>query len=92
MQYFVKELPEGCNVCDCCYTKPYDYWNRIDGEKFCGILNEDVEVYYYHGDSRPDWCPLREIPKLREITNNCDDYLDGIDVGWNDCVIEMIGY
>lgn len=91
-KYFVEELPEGCNVCDCCYTKPYDYWNRIDGEKFCGILNEDVEVYYYHGDGRPKFCPLREIPKKREIFNNCDDYLNGIDDGWNDCVYEMIGY
>lgn len=92
MKYFVEELPENCSMCDCCYTKPYDSRRKIDGEKFCGILNEDVEVYYYHGDGRPEFCPLREIPKLREIINNYDDYLDGVDVGWNDCIYEMIGY
>lgn len=91
MNYFIKELPESCADCECCHTKPYDYWHRIDGEKFCGILNEDVEVYYYHGDGRPDFCPLRELPKRREIFNNCDDYLNGIDDGWNSCLFEILG-
>ena len=48
MKYFVENLPESCRVCDCCHTKPYDSRRKIDGEKFCGILNEDVDVYYYY--------------------------------------------
>ena len=62
MKLFVKNIPQTCVYCDFCHTKEYDSRRRIDGEKFCGILNEDVEIYYY-SDRRPDFCPLNEIPK-----------------------------
>lgn len=92
MKIFVEFLPINCSYCDVCHTRPYDNKYKIDGEKFCGILNEDVEVYYYHGDGRPEFCPLREIPKkiqLKGIITNygCStDYEDG----WNACIDEMI--
>lgn len=84
MKFFVEELPESCSLCDCCHTKPYDSGLKTDGEKFCGILNEDVEVYYYYSDGRPEFCPLRKIPY--KYTDIADMYR----VGWNDCVDEMI--
>lgn len=87
----VMDMPESCFYCDCCHTKPYDNKYKIDGEKFCGILNEDVGAYYYHGGEKPEFCPLRETPKQREIFNNCDDYLNGIDDGWNACIDEILG-
>ena len=90
MKYFVESLPETCEYCDCCHTRPYDNRHKIDGEKFCGILNEDVEVYYYHGNGRPEFCPLKEIPKydypsINPTIENCY-YAQG----WNDCIDEMI--
>ena len=60
MKYYVKDLPHTCAYCDCCHTRPYNRNYKIDGEKFCGIVNEDVEVYYY-GTGRPDFCPLKEM-------------------------------
>ena len=93
-KYFVKELPGSCSLCDCCHTKPYDSKFKIDGEKFCGILNEDVEVYYHHGNGRPEWCPLREIPNEHKELN-VEEYEFGnlglaFTNGWNACVREML--
>lgn len=66
--YFVEILPKSCFYCDCCHTKDYDGRYKFDGEKFCGIENIEVDNYYDHNEetgSRPNWCPLRELP------NNC---------------------
>lgn len=66
--YFVEILPKSCFYCDCCHTKNYDSKYKFDGEKFCGIENIEVNNYYDHNEetsSRPNWCPLRELP------NNC---------------------
>lgn len=88
MKYFVKNLPQSCFYCDCCHTKPYGRRYKIDGEKFCGIVNMEVNDHYddefYDNAGRPNWCPLREIPY--KYTDVADMYR----VGWNDCVDEMI--
>ena len=64
--YFVESLPQSCFYCDCCHTRDYDRRYRLDGEKFCGIKNMEVDDYYDHNkfdnDGRPSWCHLREIP------------------------------
>lgn len=64
MKYFVEDLPKSCFYCDCCHTKDYDRRYKIDGEKFCGIENTEINYYKYYNDEtgcRPDWCPLIEI-------------------------------
>lgn len=60
MKYFVEEVPQSCWFCDCCHTKDYDSRYKIDGDKFCGIENMEVNDYY-ETQRKPDWCPLREI-------------------------------
>ena len=95
MRIFVEKLPSSCFYCDCCHARAFNPWERLDGEKFCGIENEDVDRYYKaaYDDilERPDWCPLEEIPKSRKIFNNYDDYLNGVDGGWNAFREEMLG-
>lgn len=74
--YFVEYLPNSCFYCDCCHTKDYDSRYKIDGEKFCGIMNIEInDDYYDHNDEtgyRPDWCPLRMIP------DDCLDKMIGV--------------
>lgn len=77
------DMPVSCYYCDCCHTKPYDKRYRIDGEKFCGITNKDVEVYYYYGVGRPGFCPLREIPEKLSDADLYDEYDNGYEDGWN---------
>ena len=90
MKVFVEKLPTDCSYCDMCHTRPYDSRCKIDGEKFCGIMNEDVEVFYYHGDGRPDFCPLREIPNKKDIDNT--KYMTDLlwKEGWNACLKEIL--
>ena len=91
MKYFVESLPKSCFFCDCCHTKDYDSRYKIDGEKFCGIENMEVGNYYDHNkfdnDGRPNWCPLREIPKKKIGFHYADEY--DYCAGWNDCLEKM---
>lgn len=68
MKYYVEDLPQACAYCGCCHTRPYNRNYKIDGEKFCRILNEDVEIYYHYGTRRPRMCPLKELPDKKRNT------------------------
>ena len=87
----IMDMPETCEHCDYCHTRPYDSRLKIDGEKFCGILNEDVEVYYYHDNGRLEWCPLKEIPKKKKFVKGHRDGNSGFICGWNMCLKEILG-
>lgn len=65
--YYVENLPNSCYECSCCHTKDYDSRYKLDGEKFCGITNMEVDNHYNYND-RPNWCPLREIPKKNRFS------------------------
>lgn len=95
MRIFVEKLPDSCSVCDCCHTKPYDNRRKIDGKKFCGIMDIDVNVYYYdYNDEtycRPNWCPLKEIPKEETGADIHDEYDTGYQHGWNAFRREILG-
>lgn len=60
MKYYVENVPQSCEFCDCCHTKDYDSRHKIDGEKSCGIKNMEVSRYY-DAEEKPDWCPLEEV-------------------------------
>lgn len=87
----VTDTPNSCFECDYCHTKDYDYRKQIDGEKFCGIKNMNVNDYYdYENKRKPDWCPLRELPerkKLEGFTSFADDMKV---IGWNACLDEIL--
>ena len=40
------------------------------------------------GDTRPDWCPLKELPKKKKDTlmTNYSRYVQG----WNDCIDRIL--
>jgi len=90
--YFVTKIPKSCVSCECCRTKEYDTENKLDGEKFCGITDDDVEVSYYYGDGRPESCPLREITtgciNINKVPYEGDYY--SYVKGWDDCIDRMM--
>ena len=67
----ITDIPENCYYCDFCHTKDYDNIYRIDGEKFCGIENMNVDNYCdidFDGFvSRPDWCPIKPLRQPIEV-------------------------
>lgn len=48
------------------------------------------------GDSKPDWCPLRELPEKAEVSDceelcDTDDWYDsGYADGYNACIDELL--
>ena len=94
MKYFVEDIPSGCCYCDCCHTKDYDCRYKLDGEKFCGIedLEIDKQFYDFENPQRPNWCPLKALPgqielKGRITLSGCNtEYEDG----WNDCLAAIL--
>lgn len=43
------------------------------------------------GDTRPDWCPLREVPE-KQVHNAIDnEFQRGAKNGWNACVNKILG-
>lgn len=40
---------------------------------------------------KPDWCPLKELPKEDNESYFPDEYSDGYANGWNACINEILG-
>ena len=77
----INEMPKSC-----CYCQFYcsDFIDRRD---YCS-LDEHKEIDY-HG--RPDWCPLRLLPrKLTEADISWGEQR-GYRGGWNNCLAEITG-
>ena len=90
------DMPEGCSYCDFCYTRNYDSYYKIDGEKYCCI--EELSVNdYYNGEkprNKPNWCPLKPLPKKKD-TSKYDGYCMNTACterhrGWNACLDEIL--
>lgn len=95
----VIDAPEGCIRCDCCHTKDYDFRERIDGEKICGIENMNVDDYCDGINLRkPDWCPIRDLPekkpKVKYQGNGCfginEAMKNSFYLGFNACIDELL--
>ena len=41
--------------------------------------------------SRPDWCPLRELPKKKEDNANNSESFACFKLGYNACIDELLG-
>ncbi len=91
----VMDTPKSCFYCDCCHTRDYDPRYKIDGEKFCGIENENVDFYYRQAYEdnyvKPDWCPLKELPSKHRFNKSYRDAKAGFICGWNQCLAKIIG-
>ena len=79
----VMDNPKECRECPC--------MNSCDFGVFCGATGKEIKYDYDKFEyTIPLWCPLKALPKQREIFNHCDDYLNGIDDGWNNCIDEIL--
>lgn len=59
-----------------CYECKLQEWLNCKIVKGCHI-----------GKTRPDWCPLRQVPEKREADPAIDNDIDwGLAEGWNACI------
>lgn len=82
----VIDTPRDCFGCPC-------YSSGENGVYFCNkenriISKQDIEKY------KPDWCPLRDLPKKKEVRNFClgkGDYEQkSYQQGFNSCIDEIL--
>lgn len=81
----VIDTPDKCSMCK--------FINRTDeGYCYCRVFDFDYQINQYMSTpkEKPDWCPLKEIPKKRSH-NLPDCRLKVYDSGWNDCLDEILG-
>ena len=82
----VIDTPETCKEC---LFNGFN-WN------VCILVDEDIDEYVNPDETKPEWCPLRPLPRYREMFVGDRDkrevmlgkaYLKG----WNDCLEEIMG-
>ena len=84
----VMDMPESCSMCKFLY--------EFQGIKKCqlmymslsGIFCRAAEESLQAKAERPDWCPLRELPKKANHPAYCDN--GRFDKGWNACLDEIL--
>ena len=47
-----------------------------------------IECEYGYCQSKPEWCPLKELPERRKYV---EKFFNGDVKGWNDCLKTIIG-
>lgn len=80
--YIIVDMPENCG--DCKFRDIYD-------APYCiGCI---ITRMMHEGWAKPDWCPIKEIPKkiglIDEFRNSRFGYRFGYMDGWNDQIDEM---
>lgn len=79
----VDDIPVICVECS------FSHITQTGKHLFCGAKNK---IIY---NSKPDWCPIKEIPvRLEELKcpHSMNDYQwKGFSRGWNACLDEMKG-
>lgn len=77
----VIDMPTHCGECPVCAC--YQASAFSSREYWCSTNGKDVESY-----SKPDWCPLKQLPKKKTGFQYADgyDYADG----WNECIDKIL--
>ena len=76
----VIETPKKCLDCNLCVLD-------IDGSLSCYYYKKEICGNVGENNSRPEWCPLRELPSKK----NWGEIFNGNVKGWNDCLREITG-
>lgn len=80
----VMDIPENCDICPFCNHCDYT----------CEVFQIHNEKYAYAVPSdgvKPDWCPLRPMPKKKDWKPSSGITLAMFGTGWNACIDEIIG-
>ena len=79
--------------CKDCYFNGY----RWD---VCILTDEDIDEYVNPNETKPEWCPLRPLPKKMPMRDEAEFYLGymngktkylGFNEGYNACLEDILG-
>lgn len=86
----VMDMPSSCNKCN---LRGQNYglenvcFGRVEHSKKYGDYYKDIQNI----ETRPDWCPLRELPKKKEADIYTTAYDKATMIGYNACIDELLG-
>ena len=60
------------------------------GGDVCCLCNKDISEHEY-GIQKPNWCPLRELPKRKDLTKTKSETEFATFTGWNLCMTAITG-
>lgn len=81
----VMDTPETCLDCMFCFERNEGveaHCSVVSGDEYSGFFRT-IECEDGYCKSKPDWCPLKELPEEEYSDYYLDEYCDGYDDGWN---------
>lgn len=81
----VMDMPKSCKDCRIRFS---DSWSDYCPYEKTGTYYEDVDEFVQY-NSKPDWCPLKEVPKQKD-PNSLSDCLYFEALGYNACIYEIL--
>lgn len=89
----VIDTPETCLDCMFCF----EVYEGVDA--CCSIMSDendkslckDIKCDGGYCQSKPNWCPLKEVPEEEHNKYCFDEYCDGYDDGWNTFRSRILG-
>lgn len=86
---YIMNTPKSCNECRFNYEED---WCEI-----C-ILANRATFTYCKTDTKPDWCPLKQVPDRIDLNQYVDNTSCGLDSivayqyaqGWNNCIDKIL--
>jgi hypothetical protein len=78
----VIDMPKSCKECNIQYEDEYSYWCP------CNHVKENTTDIYDHviNLTKPDWCPLKELPEKYDIRDSNFEY----ESGYNACIDKIL--
>ena len=77
----VMNMPSYCDGCPCCCSTEHFF------VAYCQVKKKTLDDIY----TKPEWCPLREVPE-KQVHNAIDnEFQRGAKNGWNSCVNKILG-
>ena len=95
MSKSVMETPENCYVCPFgtayCSALEYEGLCELADCLDCDVILMTEEHYDCESKSRPDWCPLMDLPEKDNGDYPANTSDSGFAEGWNQCIDEITG-
>lgn len=86
----VIDMPDNCCDCPLCFDG-YGQCDLCIAPTCTNEYGESVSKEIMLDGSKPDWCPLRELPEKESSDLESDEFDDGYVFGWNNCLDKFCG-
>lgn len=89
----IMDMPDGCDECPfASHDDVKDAYCRIGNKVYSEFISKRIPFDDFIRKNRPNWCPLREVPK-KKPGSGLPQYDTDIhyEIGYNACIDEILG-